>query len=564
MSKKIFHISHVDADGYGCNVVLQDLLKKNITIPDFETKDVASFNANYSYLEDIITMVIEEMEKEPLEVEKLLFITDLNIKSKEYIESILPRLEKCNAKIRLIDHHPTSKEISEEYDWYHVQNKDCATKEVVKILLDGKKPNKKYDDVIRFANTIDQYDLYKDPNSDMWLRGAILQDLSFKVSNVFSQQVELDEYLKLIKSDNPSQEAIELAKSKLIKAQQQSIKYNILMSKKIFEALENGIDTIKIVNGVFNKICQSIIETDFEDNEVKKEIMSYKFLTTTEKAVYLNKEQFGIDNRSYENIAKKIEFKRNKSPENDKLFMDEIKKMVERKLKILFPEELETIRNDFFNKNINYIEEMSIKNIDLMFSELDYKIKETIAEEIKKDPKLRKSEAVNKAMGKDQIPNFMLIAKTIGLKALDNAFVLKLVDEELDTRIKIATNLPISFYQHATHASYDTYEDNKGAVLINLNTNSGTMSARSCNGKAGDLMKKYGGGGHGNAGGNFIDLKENLPAELNEVRLNPKNYSPEVVKENQEKIKIFLLDFIKKQMNVELENKKVKTKQQTI
>ncbi len=120
MRQYIYHLSHIDLDGYGC----QYLTTKHFT-------DIECYNANYgpevtARLEEIIGSVRRNKPLYPADTEHLILVTDLNLTTKE-----ANWLEKeamgIGAKIELLDHHITGKSASENFAWYHLDSTKCAT-----------------------------------------------------------------------------------------------------------------------------------------------------------------------------------------------------------------------------------------------------------------------------------------------------------------------------------------------------------------------------------------------------------------------------------------------------
>ena len=117
---KIYHLSHTDLDGYGCQFITKT-----------SGIDALYFNSGYG---NEIDARIEEMTRavrtdKPKEA--LWLITDLNLTSSQCqnIESTLHHLlaEGYKVKIQLLDHHTTGFEQSQTYTWYHLDESRCAT-----------------------------------------------------------------------------------------------------------------------------------------------------------------------------------------------------------------------------------------------------------------------------------------------------------------------------------------------------------------------------------------------------------------------------------------------------
>ncbi|RLA68439.1 MAG: phosphoesterase [Epsilonproteobacteria bacterium] len=115
----IYHLSHIDLDGYGCQYLSQQC---------FDT--VFSYNANYgAEVPARMTEIVKKIEQDKFlnaNIEALILITDLNLNTKEaaYIEKEAIRI---GAKLQLLDHHATGAKAAERFAWYSLDTTRCAT-----------------------------------------------------------------------------------------------------------------------------------------------------------------------------------------------------------------------------------------------------------------------------------------------------------------------------------------------------------------------------------------------------------------------------------------------------
>ncbi len=119
MKQHIYHLSHIDLDGYGCQYLTQHC---------FDMIDC--YNANYgpevtARLEEIVNKIEQDKEQNET-IERLILITDLNLTTKEgnWIEKEALRI---GAKLQLLDHHATGIHAAERFAWYYLDTKRCAT-----------------------------------------------------------------------------------------------------------------------------------------------------------------------------------------------------------------------------------------------------------------------------------------------------------------------------------------------------------------------------------------------------------------------------------------------------
>lgn len=120
MKQHIYHLSHIDLDGYGCQYLSQKC---------FTTIDC--YNANYgpevpARIAEIVKKIEQDKFIQGEEIERLILITDLNLSTKEaaWIEKEAVRI---GAKLQLLDHHATGLNAAERFAWYYLDTKRCAT-----------------------------------------------------------------------------------------------------------------------------------------------------------------------------------------------------------------------------------------------------------------------------------------------------------------------------------------------------------------------------------------------------------------------------------------------------
>jgi oligoribonuclease NrnB/cAMP/cGMP phosphodiesterase (DHH superfamily) len=120
MKQHVYHLSHIDLDGYGCQY---------LSTQCFDTIDC--YNANYgpevpARLGEIVKKIEQDTFIHKEEIERLILITDLNLTTKEanWIEKEAIRI---GAKLQLLDHHATGASAAERFAWYKLDTTRCAT-----------------------------------------------------------------------------------------------------------------------------------------------------------------------------------------------------------------------------------------------------------------------------------------------------------------------------------------------------------------------------------------------------------------------------------------------------
>ena len=119
MTQHVYHLSHIDLDGYGCQY---------LTTQCFDT--IECYNANYGpEVPARLGEIVKKIEQDKFinaDFEPLILITDLNLNTKEanWIEKEAIRI---GAKLQLLDHHATGANAAERFAWYKLDTTRCAT-----------------------------------------------------------------------------------------------------------------------------------------------------------------------------------------------------------------------------------------------------------------------------------------------------------------------------------------------------------------------------------------------------------------------------------------------------
>ncbi len=116
----VYHLSHIDLDGYGCQYLSTQCFEK-----------IECYNANYgpevsARLGEIVKKIEQDKFIQGEETERLILITDLNLTTKEgnWIEKEAVRI---GAKLQLLDHHASGSKAAERFAWYKLDTSRCAT-----------------------------------------------------------------------------------------------------------------------------------------------------------------------------------------------------------------------------------------------------------------------------------------------------------------------------------------------------------------------------------------------------------------------------------------------------
>lgn len=210
MKQHIYHLSHIDLDGYGCQYLSQQC---------FDTIDC--YNANYgpevpARLGEIVKKIEQDKFIHGDSIEPLILITDLNLTTKEgaWIEKEAMRI---GAKLQLLDHHATGANAAERFAWYKLDTTRCATL----ITYDWLQMHYGFDkqnDLSRIVKAINAIDIWVS-DDELFEYGKVMlgmisgareigrilfpaQDRAFKLSMIEAAKNRVDEEDAPIKLDD--------------------------------------------------------------------------------------------------------------------------------------------------------------------------------------------------------------------------------------------------------------------------------------------------------------------------------------------------------------------------
>ena len=152
MRPTIHHLSHIDLDGYSCQLVMK-----------FTPYKITNYNANYgAEVKSKLDLILENIKKS--KDDALILITDLNLTADEsrWIHGEVAKLNdnKRNIKLNLLDHHGSGEESAKKYEWYYLDVSRCATK----ITYDYAKEHYELAEpewMNKFVNVVNAVDLWK-------------------------------------------------------------------------------------------------------------------------------------------------------------------------------------------------------------------------------------------------------------------------------------------------------------------------------------------------------------------------------------------------------------------
>ncbi len=154
MKKKILHhLSHIDLDGYSCQLVMS-----------FTPYNIKNYNANYgAEVRQKLELILESIKKD-IKTPAYILITDLNLSADEarWLNNEVKKLNenKYDVVINLLDHHGSGEDSANKYDWYYLDTSRCATK----ITYDYAKENFDFNEpewMNKMVNIVNAVDLWK-------------------------------------------------------------------------------------------------------------------------------------------------------------------------------------------------------------------------------------------------------------------------------------------------------------------------------------------------------------------------------------------------------------------
>lgn len=151
-NKIIYHLSHIDLDGYSCQLVMS-----------YTPYEIINYNANYgAEVKQKLDLILEQIKSSNKNA--YILITDLNLTADEsrWLNNEVKKIKdsKIDISLTLLDHHGSGEASSKKYDWYYLDVERCATK----ITYDYVKENFEFDEpawMNSMVNIVNAVDLWK-------------------------------------------------------------------------------------------------------------------------------------------------------------------------------------------------------------------------------------------------------------------------------------------------------------------------------------------------------------------------------------------------------------------
>ncbi len=167
-NRTIHHLSHIDLDGYSCQLVMLYTPYKKF-----------NYNANYgAEVKQKLDLMLEKIKER--KEDALILITDLNLTADEskWLTYEVKKFNenKMSVELRLLDHHGSGEESAKKYDWYYLDTSRCATK----ITYDYAKEQFEFDEpswMQKYVDLVNAVDLWKQEERENFEYGKVCMRL---------------------------------------------------------------------------------------------------------------------------------------------------------------------------------------------------------------------------------------------------------------------------------------------------------------------------------------------------------------------------------------------------
>lgn len=144
---QVFHLSHTDLDGYGCQFIAKEFFSNIIFYNANYGKEVlVRLNSIFETLsaknpEAMLNKKFGKSSKQKSTNKYLVLITDLNLSLSEadYLNQRVGEFKTAgfDVEILLLDHHISGQECANKYQWYHLDTLRSASKITFETLIES-------------------------------------------------------------------------------------------------------------------------------------------------------------------------------------------------------------------------------------------------------------------------------------------------------------------------------------------------------------------------------------------------------------------------------------------
>lgn len=167
-NRTIHHLSHIDLDGYSCQLVMK-----------YTPYEKYNYNANYgAEVKSKLNIILDNIRAQ--KKSSLILISDLNLTADEsnWLSNEVRKMNdsKLDVKITLLDHHGSGAQSAKKHDWYYLDVDRCATK----IVYDYAKENFEFNEpewMNKYVNIVNAVDLWIKAEHDNFEYGKVCMRL---------------------------------------------------------------------------------------------------------------------------------------------------------------------------------------------------------------------------------------------------------------------------------------------------------------------------------------------------------------------------------------------------
>lgn len=142
---KIYHLSHTDLDGYGCQMVTNHYFNS-----------IQFYNSNYGReINERFNEIFNDIQKDGYE-KNIILITDLNLtpeQAKDFDSRV--KITSSDIMIVLLDHHKSGQDCANDFEWYYLDDTRCATKITYDFFSSLYKKDEKLSNFVEVVNAVD-------------------------------------------------------------------------------------------------------------------------------------------------------------------------------------------------------------------------------------------------------------------------------------------------------------------------------------------------------------------------------------------------------------------------
>ena len=167
-NRTIHHLSHIDLDGYSCQLIMI-----------YTPYKIENYNANYgAEVKQKLEMILENIKAS--KESALILITDLNLtldESRWLSKEVNTLCENgYDIQLTLLDHHGSGEECAKKHEWYYLDTLRCATK----ITYDYVKEHFTFNEpewMQKYVDVVNAVDLWKQEEVENFEYGKVCMRL---------------------------------------------------------------------------------------------------------------------------------------------------------------------------------------------------------------------------------------------------------------------------------------------------------------------------------------------------------------------------------------------------